>query len=98
MQFRVLSGYSQDDFAKKLLISRISQSNIERTDSLSKISNDLLFRIYYILSKGENDEEEYITGLREDLLSSVEKEINNRTNDKYFSITKKKIYTPQNSD
>ena len=68
MQYRVLSGSTQDEFADRLLISRISQSHIEKINSLSDISNDLLFRLYYIIFKDRLDEEDYITGLREDLL------------------------------
>lgn len=91
--FRTLSGCTQDEFAYALLISRISQSNIERTKILSDISDDLLYRLYYLTSKTKVDEEEYVKGLREDLLSLIEKEISNRKQDRMNIISKKKSLT-----
>ncbi len=91
--YRTLSGCTQDEFANILLIARVSQSNIERTKLLSDISDDLLFRLYYLISKGKIDEEEYVSGLREDLLLLIENEICNRKENKKNTIIMKKSLT-----
>ena len=70
---RVLTELTQEELSDVMHCSRISVSNIERTESLDDISMDLTFRIYYFCQVVQNNEtfEPYVRELSKTIQGKI---------------------------
>ena len=75
---RILTELTQDELSDVMHCSRISVSNIERTENLDDISMDLTFRIFYFCQQVQNNEtfEPYIVELSKTIQGKITERLN----------------------
>lgn len=73
--YRKIFKITQEELGDIMLCSRITVNSIEKVKYVSELTNANLFRLYYFLSKANNDEFNLIGCLRQDVDLEIGKRI-----------------------